>query len=200
MAMPSYVEVPRPSSSRMTSERGVACGRASRVSSVLTAAPHLPSSTVRASAHLGEDLVAVVHLDLERRRVGEDEVVGAHARVDGVDRGDPSFGGGDEAADCEEKSVSEQKEWTRARERARDARCAMMTAVHVMRKRVLLPAICARTRGVSERRSSAGQEKRDGRTFGPVRSMRFLASSPPRATSFGMKSLDVLRAGYAVSS
>jgi len=30
--------------------------------------------------------------------------------------------------------------------------------------------------------------------------MRFLASSPPRATSFGMKSLDVLRAGYAVSS
>lgn len=49
--------------------------------------------------HLGKDLVAVVHLDLERRRVCKNEVVRAHARVDGVRRRDASLGCGDVAAD-----------------------------------------------------------------------------------------------------
>lgn len=49
-------------------------------------------------AHLGKDLVAVVHLHLERRSVGKDEVIGSHTRVDGVDGRDTSLRSGDVAA------------------------------------------------------------------------------------------------------
>jgi hypothetical protein len=65
------------------------------------------------SAHLLQDLVAVVHLDLERRGRCEDGVVGTHAGVDGVDRGDAGASGGNEATDWTTKKRSGQLRGTR---------------------------------------------------------------------------------------
>jgi len=49
-------------------------------------------------ADLGENLVAVVHLDFESRSVGKDEIVCTHSRVDGIDRSDTSFRSRNEAS------------------------------------------------------------------------------------------------------
>lgn len=59
-----------------------------------------PLRVAQRQAHLLQDLVAVVHLDLERGSVGKDEIVCSHARIDGIDRGDTGFRSRDVAADC----------------------------------------------------------------------------------------------------
>lgn len=69
-------------------------------------------------------------------------------------------------------------------------RCAMMTAVQVMRRRVLLPAICMHSDKSVVLSFSWSSLSR--LTLGPVRSVRFLAS-PPMATSFGIKSVSALQ-------
>lgn len=66
----------------------------------------------------------------------------------------------------------------------------MMTAVQVMRRRVLFPAICMHSDKsvmLSFLRSSLSRL-----TLGPVKRVRFLAS-PPMATSFGIKSVSALQ-------
>lgn len=94
-------------------------------------------------AYLFENLGRIVHLHLERRGIGKDEVVRAHPRVDRVDGRDACLRGRDVAAHYDRVIGCFEVSETAGTQRGggRYARCAIMIAAQVIRSIVLLPAI-----------------------------------------------------------